>query len=150
MLKVKLLSWVGAIALIGTAVGCSLKAPTSTPESGSAISSLGGRSAFSELPLPPENQRVGTDPEQIALDNFGMAEPGEGNFNQEVMVVEQTSTDAIVTVTQTGVPDDSVEGIRYWLEFDAQENQWALVWSGRQVRCRPNRGSQEWSTELCS
>jgi len=55
-----------------------------------------------------------------------------------------------VTLTQTGLLDDSVEGIHYWLEFDAGENAWGMVWVGRQVRCYPSRGSQEWSTELCN
>ena len=112
--------------------------------------SLEGRSAYSEMSLPPADQRVGSDPEQIALKAFGMADPGEGNFNQEVTVVEQTPTQAVVSLTQTGMPDDSVEGMRYWLEFSAAENQWELVRAGRQVRCRPNRGSQEWSTDQCS
>jgi len=40
--------------------------------------------------------------------------------------------------------------MRYWLEFTAADNQWEMVWAGRQVRCQPNRGSQEWSTDLCS
>jgi len=105
---------------------------------------------YSEVPLPPEDQRVGADPEEIALAAFGMDDPGEGNFAQEVTVDEQTATDAVVTLTQTGLLDDSVDGMRYRLEFAAIDNQWEMVWAGRQVRCQPNRGSQEWSTDLCS
>ncbi len=156
MLKIKLFGLVGAIALLGMATACNPQTPTPTPETETGTESvestepMEGRAAYSEVPLPPADQRVGTDPEQIALAAFGLDDPGEGNFTQEVTVVEQTATDAVVTLTQTGLLDDSVEGMRYWLEFTAADNQWEMVWVGRQVRCQPNRGSQEWATDLCS
>jgi len=150
MLKIKLFGLAGAIALVGMVTACTPQSPTTTPEAETGVESAEGRATYSEVPLPPADQLVGTDPEQIALDAFGMEEPGEGNFTQEVTVVEQTTTDAVVTLTQTGLLDDSVEGMRYWLEFTAADNQWEMVWAGRQVRCQPNRGSQEWSTDLCS
>jgi hypothetical protein len=163
MLKIKPFGWVGAIALVGMVAACNPQSPTTPPETGavneaettapevgSVNESMEGRAAYSEVPLPPADQRVGADPQQLALDTFGMTDPGEGNFTQEVMVVEQTATDAVVTLTQMGLLDDSVEGMRYWLEFAAADNQWELVWAGRQVRCRPDRGSQDWSTDLCS
>ncbi len=149
-MNIKLLSLVGAIILFGTTAACTPQSSTPAPESGSASESVEGRAAFSEVPLPPADQRVGAAPDQIALNVFGIEDPGEGNFAQEVAVVEETPTQSILTLTQTGLPDDSVEGMRYWLEFAPKENQWELVWVGRQVRCRPNRGSQEWATELCS
>jgi hypothetical protein len=132
----------GAIAILSTAAACVSPPPIATPTD---------RSAYGEISLPPENQRFGAYPEQIALDAFGAAEiPTEGNFNQATQLVEQTSEMAIVTLTQTGLLDDSVEGVRYWLEFDAGENAWEMVWAGRQVRCYPGRGSQDWTTELCN
>jgi hypothetical protein len=163
MLKMKLFGLVGAIALIGMATACTPQSSTTppeseagsetvapAPESDSASESMEGRAAYSEVPLPADDQRVGASPEAIALAAFGMDDPGEGNFTQEVTVVEQTATDAVVTLTQTGLLDDSVEGMRYWLEFTSADNQWEMVWAGRQVRCQPNRGSQEWATDLCS
>jgi len=150
MLKIKLFGLAGAIALVGMATACTPQSPTTTPEAETGVESAESRGAYSEVPLPPADQLVGTDPEQIALDAFGMEDPGEGNFTQEGTVVEQTATDGVVTLTQTGLLDDSVEGMRYWLEFTAADNQWEMVWAGRQVRCQPNRGSQEWSTDLCS
>jgi hypothetical protein len=159
----KLFGVVGAIALIGMVTACNpqspttpseldtaTESPTTTPEPETGAESAAGRGAYSEVPLPPEDQRVGASPEEIALAAFGMDDPGEGNFTQEVTVDEQTATDAVVTLTQTGLLDDSVNGMRYRLEFTAADNQWEMVWAGRQVRCQPNRGSQEWSTELCS
>jgi hypothetical protein len=160
MLKIKLFGLVSAIALITTATACTPQAPTTPPEADTGSEAVApspesnepmeGRAAYSEVPLPPEDQRMGASPEEIALAAFGMDDPGEGNFTQEVMVVEQTATDAVVTLTQTGLLDDSVDGMRYRLEFTAADNQWEMVWAGRQVRCQPNRGSQEWSTDLCS
>lgn len=141
-MNTRLLSTLGAIALLGPISAC--VAP-SEPESST------GRSAYGEISLPPESQRLGANPEQVALEAFGITEiPSEGNFSQETELVEQTAESAIVTLTQTGLLDDSVEGMRYWLEFDAGENAWEMVWAGRQVRCYPGRGSQEWTTELCN
>jgi len=163
MVNIKLLGLVGGIALIGMATACSpqpptpssesdtvTESPTSAPEPETGAESAAAQAAYSEVPLPPDEQRVGTDPESIALAVFGMDDPGEGNFAQEVMVDEQTATNAVVTLTQTGRLDDSVEGMRYRLEFVAIDNQWEMVWAGRQVRCQPNRGSQAWSTDRCS
>ncbi len=141
-MNVRLFNTLGAIAIAATTVAC--VAPTDSSPSSK-------RSAYGEISLPPIEQRFGADPEQVAVDAFGASEfPSEGNFTQEVMLVDQTSEMAIVTLTQTGLLDDSVEGVRYWLEFDAGENAWEMVWAGRQVRCYPGRGSQEWTTELCN
>ena len=139
-----------AIALTGMTVACTVPPESPEAETGSETVSQEGRSAYSEVPLPAEGQRFGADPEQIALEAYGIAEPGEGNFSQEVMTVDQSSTQAVVVLTQTGLLDDSVEGMRYWLEFEAGEAQWELVWVGRQVRCYPGRGAQDWTTDLCS
>jgi len=123
--------------------------PSSEQDPASIAEPLEGRPAYREVSLPPKNQRFGADPEEISLDAFGIAEPVEGNFTQEVDMVKQTRTRAIVSLIQTGLPDDSVKAIRYRLEFESEENQWELVWAGRQVRCWPGRGSQEWSRDLC-
>jgi hypothetical protein len=150
MMKISLVGWVSAIALIGVTTACTPSSAPPTNESGTASESVDGRATYSEVPLPPDDKRFGATPEEVALGAFGITEPVEGNFTQEVKLIEQTPSEAVVTLTQTGLPDDSVEGRRYWLEFTAGENQWEMVWAGRQVRCRLNRGSQEWSTDLCN
>ncbi len=139
--------------LLGAIAACTPTPPTpevETPDSGSVVEPTEDRSAYSEVPLPEPDLLVGADPEEIAVAAFGQSDPGEGNFNQEVMLVEETPTQALVSLTQTGRLDDSVEGMRYRLEFVPEGDQWRLDWAGRQVRCQPNRGSQEWSTELCT
>jgi len=136
---------------MGALAACTPPPDNSEPVADSpAGNTIAERSAYSEVPLPPEADRYGTNPEQIALQAFGAAEPAEGNFSQEVELLEETPDGAVVILTQSGLLDDSVEGMRYRLEFESGENQWELVWAGRQVRCWPDRGSQEWSTELCS
>jgi hypothetical protein len=140
-MNTRLFSTLGAISLIGNTTACTLPTTSDTASE---------RSAYGEISLPSESQRFGAYPEQIALDAFGLEEPMEGNFSQDTQLVEQTSEMAIVTLTQTGLLDDSVEGVRYWLEFDAGETAWEMVWAGRQVRCYPGRGSQDWTTELCN
>lgn len=143
-----------AIALAGLTVACA--PPPSSPEAESPATpspeapTTDARGVYNEVPLPPDDQRFGDDPEQIALDAFGMSDPGEGNFAQTVTVDEPSDAQAVVTLTQTGLLDDSVEGMQYRLEFAAGEGQWELVWAGRQVRCYPGRGSQDWSTERCA
>ncbi|MEM8717785.1 MAG: hypothetical protein AAGE84_00555 [Cyanobacteria bacterium P01_G01_bin.39] len=60
---------------------------------------------------------------------------------------------ATVTITQTKLEDDSVEGHRYLLEFapygDQREEKWQLIWAGEQFRCWSGRGHQDWGTNLC-
>ncbi|HSM83270.1 MAG TPA: hypothetical protein VLS96_16410 [Nodosilinea sp.] len=115
------------------------------PETGAMVED---RSAFTEVSVPED--AVGENPTSIALATFGSTEPGEGNFEETVEVVEETADGALVLFTQTGLADDSVNGMRYRLEFVPEGDQWRLDWAGQQVRCQPNRGSQEWSTDLCS
>jgi hypothetical protein len=108
------------------------------------------RSVYRQIPLPQEAKLVGVNPKQIAINVFGVSEPGEGNFQEEVLLIDQSSDGALVTLTQTGLADDSVEGMRYRLEFLREADLWRLDWAGIQVRCYPNRGSQVWGTESCS
>ena len=119
--------------------------PAETPE----MDDTGGdRADYSEIPVPED--AVGADPTEVALAAFGSTEPGEGNFEEEAELIEQTDDQALVVLTQTGLADDSVNGMRYRLEFVPEGDQWRLDWAGQQVRCQQGRGSQEWGTELCS
>lgn len=115
---------------------------TEAPE-GDAV---GDRTDYTEVPVP--GGAVG-EPTEVALAAFGSTEPGEGNFEEEVELVDQTDDQALVVLTQTGLADDSVNGTRYRLEFVPEGDQWRLDWAGQQVRCQLDRGSQEWSTDRC-
>jgi hypothetical protein len=79
---------------------------------------------YESLPLPENEDLVGDDSRKIAVNVFGIAEPVEGNFQEQVLLADQSEKKAVVTLTQTGLPDDSVEGTRYWLEFIRNGQKW--------------------------
>jgi hypothetical protein len=107
--------------------------------------------SFQELDLPQNQPLTGEDPRKIAKNLFGAAEkPTEGNFQQEIVLIDRIPNRPVVLLTQTGLLDDSVEGRRYRLEFVPQGKQWSLKWVGVQNRCRVGRGSLEWGKENCS
>jgi cytoskeletal protein RodZ len=92
------------------------------------------------------------DPKALALSAFGNIESEGGS--RDVTVDYPQPNQAIVTITQTGVADDSVGAIRYRVELQPEKSaqtgkQWEIVWAGSQVKCHPGRGHQDWSTELC-
>jgi hypothetical protein len=98
------------------------------------------------------NALVGTNPKAIALSAFGNIESEGGS--QGVTVDYPQRDRAIVTITQTGVADDSIGAIRYRVELQqnptAQAGKpWKILWAGSQVKCHPERGHQDWSTERC-
>jgi hypothetical protein len=106
--------------------------------------------SFQELPPPQKQSLIGEDPRRIAQNLFGTAEkPTEGNFQEEIVLIDRIPNRPVVLLTQTGLLDDSLEGRRYRLEFVPQGEQWRLNWVGVQNRCRAGRGSGEWSKENC-
>ncbi|MBD2312028.1 hypothetical protein H6G20_10185 [Desertifilum sp. FACHB-1129] len=108
------------------------------------------RQAYNPIDLEEVNaQLTGNDPEAVALSAFGVNEPQEGNFEENIQVESPSNQRKVVTITQLGLADDSVRGMRYRVELEPTANQWRIVWAGRQQRCQPQRGSQEWTTELC-
>ncbi len=120
------------------------------PATDGADDAVGDRADYNEVAVPDDDTAVGEDPTDIALAVFGSTEPGEGNFEEEVELIDETDDQALVLLTQTGLADDSVNGTRYRLEFVPEGDQWRLDWAGQQVRCQPGRGSEEWSTDLCT
>jgi hypothetical protein len=93
---------------------------------------------------------VTADPESLARMVFGVEEPTtEGNFQQSVDVDMANPSQAVVTLTQMNLLDDSVQSIRYRLEFMPEGNQWRLDWVGAQNRCYRGRDPQEWTADLC-
>ncbi len=99
--------------------------------------------------------RVGSDPKALALSAFGNTETEIEGGSRQVTVDYPQPNQAVVIITQLGVADDSVRGIKYRAEFvpttkSAQtQKQWEIVWAGSQVTCQPGRGHQDWSKELC-
>lgn len=95
------------------------------------------------------DQIIVEDPKTTILEEFGFSQMQESQ-NQEIEAICPDSNQVIVTLTQTGLLDDSVAGMRYRAEFTShEEGSWQLLWLGRQQKCYPGRGNTDWSTELC-
>ena len=99
----------------------------------------------------PATQRAGTDPLTMAL---AVVAPSTGRpLDIEVLPSgpsAEVPSRVIVTIDQSGLLDDSVAAFRDRFDIAAQDGQWAIVKAGRQFRCQPGRGHQDWSADLCS
>ena len=97
---------------------------------------------------------IGHDPKLIAVAALGLNQKFESE-KEEVELTYPQYNKAVVNISQTNLPDDSVFGIRYRVEFApyghiSDDKQWQVIWAGKQYRCQPNRGHQNWSTTLCN
>ncbi|WP_425214384.1 hypothetical protein [Tumidithrix helvetica] len=95
---------------------------------------------------------IGEKPGVLVMGAFGSAEAGEGARSEESLQIRFLGFDrAIALLTRTGGGDDSVSGLRYRIELVKQKNQlWRIIWVGTQTKCQPERGHQDWSSQLCS
>lgn len=134
---------------ISIAGGGTHHAPASTGNS----SESGTREEYTPINLKtiaPDTSLTGSEPQAIALAVFGVKEPIEGNFQEKVIVNNLSRHRAVAILVQIGLPDDSVRGFRYRLEFQRQATgQWQLVWAGRQQACWPGRGHEEFGQAAC-
>ena len=99
-----------------------------------------------------EGELTAEDPETIALNLFGnKEEPVEGNFSQEIEVIEQQGFKRTLLLTQMNLPDDSLKGIRYRLKFDFDQStgKWGLTEAGSQQSCSRGDHSGHWTIEPC-
>ena len=67
----------------------------------------------------------------------------------QVEILSETSYEAVALVTALRLRDDSVRDERLRLTYAPYGDTWELVAAGRQVRCQPRRGVQEWHDGLC-
>jgi len=96
---------------------------------------------------PSQNQTlIGDDPKTMVVEQFGLSNI-QASQNQQITVICSESNQVIVLLTQTGLLDDSVAGIRYYIEFVPVENQWQIRWAGKQQKCY--RGHTDWSPKRC-
>lgn len=124
---------------------------TSNPAVANNIASSPLRNSYDEIDLnqlPADVSKKGNSPEKLALTAFG-TEEAEGFVQEDVEVDTSNLEQAIVTITQTNLPDDSVNSIRYRIDFQSHNSQWQMEWAGQQFICQPGRGNQDWSKELC-
>ncbi|HAC62353.1 MAG TPA: hypothetical protein DCF68_02165 [Cyanothece sp. UBA12306] len=93
----------------------------------------------------------GDNPEAMTLELFGIKGEVEGNFSQDIKVLSNQGFNKIVMLTQMNLPDDSIRGMRYLLEFEfsQSEGKWLLSQVGRQQSCSRSENSTDWTTESC-
>ncbi|MGB5770625.1 MAG: hypothetical protein WBM32_12270 [Crocosphaera sp.] len=98
-----------------------------------------------------KGELTGDEPEAMTLALFGNKEQVEGNFSQEINVLEQAGFEKTIILTQMNLPDDSVRGIRYQLqfEFDQSIGKWSLKTAGRQQSCYRSDSPTDWTIEPC-
>ncbi len=96
------------------------------------------------------SERSGSDPLMLALAQV-RRDPGTPTAVELLPASNVESPDtALVTVTVSGLLDDSVAANRYRFDLRRQDATWEIVRAGRQNRCQPGRGSQVWTSTLCS
>lgn len=67
----------------------------------------------------------------------------------ETLFITYSDNQAEVRLTVEGLPDDSVQGVRYQLEMSITSEGWILDSVGRQQQCWPGRGHTQWSDQKC-
>ena len=88
----------------------------------STVQERGSYSAIDLNQLSPDLSLTGSEPKALALAAFGTGEAREqeGVFQETVSVNTNNPQRVIVTITYTGLLDDSVHGIRYRVDFEPQ------------------------------
>ena len=66
-----------------------------------------------------------------------------------ISVQYPTRETAVIEHTVMGLADDSVAAMRHRIELVFRQNKWEILWIGRQSKCQPNRGHQNWAAGRC-
>ena len=90
-----------------------------------------------------------SNPKDIAVKLFSSDRESEGRKSDAISVEYPTRETAVIVQTVIGLADDSVAGMRHRIELIFSQNKWEIVWIGRQSKCQPNRGHQNWAAGLC-
>ncbi len=144
------------------AVGCSSQPKVQAPAESQTAAPAEPQTA--EAPAEPnakggatsdrtvENVQLapGSDPMAMILTT---RQPSAEPVGSEQIRLSYPSADkAVVTVTKTGLPDDSVAATRTRYEFTPvvdNPGQWQLSKTTEQNKCQAQRGPQDWTGELC-
>lgn len=90
-----------------------------------------------------------SNPKDIAAKLFSSDTESEGRKSDQISVEYPTRETAVIVHTVLGLADDSVAAMRHRIELRLRQNKWEIVWIGRQSKCQPNRGHQDWASGLC-
>lgn len=147
----------GLTAALLTVTACSNTGTTSNSATQDAAKPVETADAPSdqESSRPVSNVTIapGNDPMAMV---FALRQPKAGaNGSEQIRVTYPAPDKAVVTVTQTGLQDDSVAAKRTRYEFSSPDasvegtKQWTLTQVTEQNKCQRDRGSQSWSGDLC-
>ncbi|NJK75729.1 MAG: hypothetical protein HC849_20400 [Oscillatoriales cyanobacterium RU_3_3] len=118
-----------------------------------ALSQPASRSGYEALnakQFATDNQITTFNPKDIAVKLFGGDSDSEGRKSDAISVEYPTRNTAVIVHTVVGLADDSVAAMRYRIELGIKQNKWEIVWVGRQSKCQPNRGHQNWAAGRCN
>lgn len=90
-----------------------------------------------------------SNPKDIASKLFSSDQESEGRKSDGISVEYPTRQTAVIVHTVIGLADDSVAAMRHRIELTIRQNKWEIVWIGRQSKCQPNRGHQNWASGRC-
>jgi hypothetical protein len=96
-----------------------------------------------------DRQVTVSNPKDIAAKLFSSDRETEGRKSDQISVEYPTRETAVILQTVVGLADDSVAAMRHRIELRLRQNKWEIVWIGRQSKCQPNRGHQDWASGLC-
>ena len=103
---------------------------------------------FAPAPDLAADYNAASSPE-VAARAFAERYDGEAE-DVTVEVLSEGDTEAVALVTAAGLFDDSVRDERLRLLYARDGfGTWELAEAGRQVRCWPGRGHEDWGTEPC-
>jgi hypothetical protein len=93
-------------------------------------------------------------PIRMALEFLSLGDPSDPDGGAIITTAEQRAspeggTEATVLVTMQGLLDDSIQAVRYTLEFAKRGVGWQLLSAAWGQRCAEGRGHQDFSVELC-
>ena len=90
-----------------------------------------------------ESDRTGTDPLDIAMTVAAVRTGAPVDIEVLYGPGVESPNQAMVTITEGGLLDDSLAGLRYRFDIINQNGQWTITRAGRQFRCQQGRGHQD-------
>ncbi len=90
-----------------------------------------------------------SNPKDIAAKLFSRDQESEGRKSDGISVEYPTRETAVIVQTVVGLADDSVAAMQHRIELVFRQNKWEILWIGRQSKCQPNRGHQNWASGRC-
>ena len=143
-----------ALLGLGGMASCSSQPEAQKPEAKTAEAAPAAPEADaakgSSRPVETVKLAPGADPMAMV---FATRQPNpEGVGSEQFRLSYVTPDKALVVVTKTGLADDSVAASRTRYEFAAAGTgaaKWQLTQVSEQNKCKPDRGSRDWTGELC-